>query len=108
MQIQRTIKQNIEKQNLPAQAVLIDLLDKDSNYLASICCQHNWEIVSHDSENDRENSLFLEELSNFENEVLHQYFEIDNETKEKFNKTGQIIITNKESRIVLWERPADG
>ncbi len=40
MQIQQISAQNIRNKRLPAQAVVIQLLDKDKNHLAFIACHH--------------------------------------------------------------------
>ncbi len=106
MQIQKISDQNIKNKKLPAKAVVIQLLDKDKNHLAFIACHHEQRFSLFDSENDREQSHFLEEISNFEAEILSQYFQIDGEIAKKFGGfTGEIIITDKHSEIFYHEKP---
>lgn len=106
MQIHKISDQNL-KNKLPAKAVIIQLLDKDSNHLAFIACRHEYMFSLFDSANDRETSHFLEEISNFEAELLTNYFQIAPEMKEKFGGfTGEMIITGENSEIVHHERPA--
>lgn len=105
MQIQKLSVQNIKNKKLPAQAVIIQLLDKDSNHLAFIACRHEQSFSFYDSGNDREMSHFLEEISNFEAELLKNYFQIAPEMEEKFGGwTGEMIITGKNSEIILHEK----
>lgn len=83
------------------------MLDKDSNHLAFIACRHEYIFSLYDSGNERETSHFLEEISNFEAELLTNYFQIAPEMKEKFGGwTGEMIITGENSEIVHHEKPA--
>lgn len=87
--------------------VVIQLLDKNSNHLAFIACHHEQIFSLFDAGIDREESHFLEEISNFEAEIINNYFQIDGEMKEKFGGfTGELIITNKDSKIFYHEKPA--
>ncbi len=83
------------------------MLDKDSNHPAFIACHHAQIFSLFDLTNDREESHFLEEISNFEVEILAQYFQIDREMEKRFSGfTGEMIITDKNSDIFYHERPA--
>lgn len=105
MKIQK-ISDHYLKNKLPAKAVVIQLLDKDKNHLAFIACHHEQLFSLFDSENNREESNFLEEICNFEAEILSQYFQIDHDTAEKFGGfTGEMIITGKDSEIIFHTRP---
>jgi hypothetical protein len=87
MQIQKLIVQNIKNKQLPAQAVVIQLLDKDQKHLAFIACHHEQRFSLYDLNNDREESHFLEEISNFEAEILNAYFQV--------GETSEIIYHSK-------------
>ncbi len=105
MKIQKLTKRNLKK--LPAQTVVIELLDKSDNHLAYIACRHEQRFHYYDYDNDYHCSQFLEEVSNFESEVLQNYFQITGEPEKYFNtRTGEMIITGKNSEIILHERPA--
>ncbi len=92
---------------LPAQAVVIELLDKQSNHLAFIACRHEKVFALFDSDNDRNTSHFLEEISNFEAEILHEYFRLDNDLEKSFGGwTGKLIVTGANSEIIHYECPA--
>ncbi len=107
MQIQKLSEQNIKNKRLPAQAVVIQLLDKESKHLAFVACRNEKVFRLFDSENERETSRFLEEISNFEAEILSHYFQIDREMKQSFGGfTGEIFITDANSKIFYHERPA--
>lgn len=94
---------------LPTQAVIIQLLDEDSKHIAFIACQHSQIFSLFDSENDREQSHFLEEISNFEAEILQAYFQIDGEMEKKFGGfTGEFIVTNKNADVIYHSRPFQG
>jgi hypothetical protein len=95
------------KIKLPAKAVVIQLLDKDSNHLAFIACHHEQLFSLFDSHNDRETSHFLEEISNFEAEILLEFFRLDKDLEKSFGDwTGEIIITNEDSEIFYHEKSA--
>lgn len=107
MQIQRLSDQNIKNKKIPANAVVIQLLDKDRNHLAFIACHHERLFSLFDSDNDRETSHFLEEISNFEAEILHDYFLLDKDLEKSFDGwTGELIITGANSEIIHHEKPA--
>ena len=104
MQIQQLIVQNVKNKQLPAQAVVIQLLDKDQKHLAFIACHHEQRFSLYDFDNDREESHFLEEISNFDAEILDAYFQIDKELKKSFDGwTGELIITGENSEIIHHE-----
>ena len=106
MQIEEISDQNLKNKKLPAKTVVIQLLDKNSKHLAFIACRHEYIFSLFDSANDRETSHFLEEISDFEAELLTDYFQIAPEMKEKFGGfTGELIITGANSEIVHHERP---
>ena len=95
------------KNKLPANSVVIQLFDKDSNHLAFIACHHEQRFSPDDFDNDREQSHFLEEISNFEAEILDAYFQIDKDTEKKFGGwTGELIITGETSEIIYHSKPA--
>ncbi len=105
MQIQKISDQNL-KNKLPAKSVVVQLLDKDSKHLAFIACRHEQVFSLFDSTNDREESHFLEEISNFEAEILINYFQIDVKIKQRFGGfTGELIITDKNSEIIYRQKP---
>ena len=107
MQIQKLIAQTVKNKQLPAQAAVIQLLDKDQNHLAFIACHHEQRFSLYDLNNDREESHFLEEVSNFEAEILETYFQIDKDLKKKFGGwTGEFIITGETSEIIYHSKPA--
>ena len=107
MQIQKLSNQNIKNKQLPAKAVIIQLLDKNQNHLAFIACQHERLFALYDSGNDRETSHFLEEISDFETEILRGCFRHDKELEKSFGGwTGELIITDADSKIFYHERPA--
>lgn len=107
MQTQKLSNQNIKNKKLPAKAVVIELLDADERHLAFVACHHEKVFSLYDAEKDRETSRFLEEISNFEAEILAAYFEIDGETAERFgSRTGELIITDENGAIFYHERPA--
>jgi hypothetical protein len=104
MKIQKLPRQNIRKRTLPAESVIIQLLDKEKRHLAFIACHHKYVFSLYNSENDRQTSQFLEEISNFEAELLSTYFQIAPEMEEKFGGwTGEMIITDKNSEIIHHE-----
>lgn len=107
MKIQKLFDHNIKNKKLPAQAFVIQLLDNDKKHLAFVACHHEKIFQIFDSENERETSRFLEEISNFEAEILTAYFQIDGETAERFGGwTGEFIITDQNGEIFYRERPA--
>jgi hypothetical protein len=106
MKIQKLSDQNVKNKKLPTLAVVIQLLDKDDNHLAFIACCHEKIFGLYDSENDYETSNFLEEISNFEAEILQNYFRFENKLEQKFCRTGEFIITDKHGKIFYHERPA--
>lgn len=107
MKIQKLPEQNIKNNNFPAQVVVIQLLDKDKNHLAFLACPHEQRFSRYNSENDRETSHFLEEISNFESEILQNYFQIDPEMKNQFGGwTGEMIVTGENYEIIHHERRA--
>jgi hypothetical protein len=107
MQIQKLSDQNIKEKKLPAKAFVIQLLDKNCNHLAFIACHHEQITSLFDSENEREASLFLEEISNFEAEILAGFFQLDDEMKQNFSGfTGDFFIKGKDSVIFYYERLA--
>ena len=106
MKIQKITDHNLQNK-LPSQAVVIQILDKDSNHLAFIACSHAHRFSSYDPANDRETSHFLEEVSNFESEILQECFRLDNDLQKNFGGwTGELIITDENSEIIHHERPA--
>jgi len=106
MEIQKLSDQNVKNNKLPAQAVVIELLDEDSKHLAFIACRHEQVFSLFDSTNNREESHFLEEISNFEAEILSNYFQIDREMQARFGGfTGEMVITGENSEIVFHTRP---
>ncbi|MGI8883834.1 MAG: hypothetical protein ACR2IA_06280 [Pyrinomonadaceae bacterium] len=107
MQIQKLSDLNIKNKKLPAKAVVIQLLDKDSNHLAFIACYHEQLFSLFDSDNDRETSHFLEEISNFESEILQEYFRLDKDLEKSFGGwTGELIVTGANSEIIHHEKSA--
>lgn len=105
MQIQKISDQNLKK-NLPAMAVVIQLLDKNNNHLAFIACRHEQIFSLYDAANDREESHFLEEISNFEAQILHDCLKLDKDLKKNFGGwTGEMIITDENSKIIHHEKP---
>lgn len=107
MNIQKITDQNIRKKKLPAQTVIIQLIDKKSNHLAYIACRHEQRFSPYDSDNDRQESHFLEVISNFESEILNRYFEMDKEMEKQFGGwTGELIITDENAQIIHHERPS--
>ena len=106
MNIQKISNQNLREKKLPGQSVIIQLLDEDSNHLAFIACEHSQIFSLFDSENDRVQSNFLEEISNFEAEILQAYFQIDGEMEKNFGGfTGEFMITDKNAQIVFHSKP---
>lgn len=107
MQIQKLITQNIENKQLPAQAVVIQLLDKDQKHLAFIACHHEQRFSLYDFDNDRQQSHFLEEISNFEAEILDAYFQIDKDLERKCGGwwTGEFIITDENAEVIYHSIP---
>lgn len=107
MNIQKLSDKNIYGKKLPAKAAVIQLLDKDKNHLAFIACRHEQLFSLYDSDNDREWSHFLEEISNVEAEILDAYFQLDPEMEKRFGGwTGELIITGETGEIILHEKPA--
>ena len=107
MKIQRSTAHIIKENNLPARTVVIELLDKNNDHLAFIARRHNCVFSLYDLEDDRETSSFLEEISNFEAELLADYFRIAPEMEEKFGGwTGEMIITDEDRAVVHHEYPA--
>lgn len=107
MKIQKISDQNVKNKKLPAQVFVIQLLDKDENHLAFVACHHEKVFALYDLDNDRETSHFLEEISNFEAEILQNFFRLDDETKQKFGGfTGEFLVTDKNGEIFFHERPA--
>lgn len=107
MKIQKLNVQNVKSQKLPAQAVVIQLLDEDQKHLAFIACHHEQRFSLYDLDNDREESHFLEEIADFEAEILDAYFQIDKDLKNKFDGwTGEFIITGETSEIIYHSKPA--
>ena len=87
--------------------VVIQLLDKDKNHLAFIACRHEQRFSRYDSDNDYEQSQFLEEISNFEAEILQNCFQLDKDLEKSFGGwSGELIITGENSEIIHYERPA--
>lgn len=87
--------------------LFIRLLDKNNHHLAFVACQNEKVFPLYDLANDREESHFLEEISNFEAEILLNYFQIDGEKAERFGgRTGEFIITDKNGEIFYRERSA--
>ena len=86
--------------------VVIQLLDKDSNHLAFIACHHEQRFSLYDFDNDHEESQYLEEISNFEDEILDAYFQTDKDLEKSFDGwTGELIITGETGEIIHHERP---
>ncbi len=107
MKIQKLSEQNIKNKKLPAWSVVIQLLDKNENHLAFIACHHKQRFSLYDSDNDREQSHFLEEISNFEAEILENCFRLDRDLEKNFDGwTGELIITGENSEIIHHEYPA--
>lgn len=107
MNIQKLSDQNIKNKKLPAKAVVIQLLDKDQKHLAFVACHHEQLFFLFDADNDRETSHFLEEISNFEAEILHECFALDQDLEKSFGGwTGELIITGANSEIIHHEKPA--
>lgn len=87
--------------------VVIQLLDKDKQHLAFIACRHERRFLSANADNNRAQTHFLEEISDFEGTILDAYFQIDKDAAEKFGGwTGEFIITGANSEIIHHERPA--
>lgn len=85
---------------------IIQLRDKDKKHLAFIACHHEQRFSLYDFNNDREESHFLEEISNFEAEILNAYFQIDKDLAKRFDGwTGELIITGETGEIIHHERP---
>ena len=92
---------------LPAWSVVIQLLDKDGNHLAFIACRHEQRFSRYDPDNDREQSHFLEEISNFEAEILENCFRLDKDLEKNFDGfSGELIITGETCEIIHHEYPA--
>lgn len=107
MKIQKLSDQNLKNKKLPARAVVIQLLDKESKHLAFVACRHEKVFPLIDLEDDRKTSHFLEEISNFEAEILENFFLLDGEMKQRFGGfTGELIITDKNSEIFYHEKLA--
>ncbi len=86
---------------------MIDNKILSKNHLAFIAYHHEQRFSLYDSDSDREQSHFLEEISNFEAEILEAFFRIDKDLAKKFDGwTGEIIITGENSEIIHHERPA--
>lgn len=106
MKIEKLTNQNLKNNKLPSQAVVIQLLDKDQNHLAFVACRHETVFSLYDAANDREQSHFLEEISNFEAEILQECFKLDKDLKKNFGGwTGEMIITDENPEIIHHERP---
>jgi hypothetical protein len=106
MKIQKISDQSLREKKLPPKVVIIQLLDEDSKHLAFIACQHKQIFSLFDSGNDREQSHFLEEISNFEAEILQAYFRLDGEMEKKFGGfTGEFMITDKNADIIYHSKP---
>lgn len=93
MKIEKLTNQNLKNNKLPSQAVVIQLLDKDQNHLAFVACQYEKVFPLYDLANDREESRFLEEISNFEAEILTAYFQTDGKTA-KDSAVGQVNLSS--------------
>ena len=107
MKIQKLTAKNLKEKKLPARALVIQLLDKDKNHLAFIACRHEQRFSLYDSDNDREQSHFLEEISNFEAEILENCLKLDKDLAKDFDgRTGELIITGEHGEIIHHERPA--
>lgn len=106
MEIQKLSNQHIKNKKLPAQAVIIQLLDKDKQHLAFVVYQYPHEFQYWNYSDGYEESRFNEELSDIENEMLNTCFEMDNDLAERFGgSTGGLIITDENSKVILQERP---
>lgn len=98
---------NIKNKKLPAKSVVIQLLDKDKHHLAFIACHHEQLFSLYDSQDERETSHFLEEISNFEAEMLSAFFRIDNDLEKSFGGwTGELIVTGADAEIIHYEKSA--
>ena len=76
--------------------------------MAFIACRHEQIFALYYSENDREESHFLEEISNFEAEILLDYFQFDKDLAKSFDGwTGELIITGETSEIIYHSKPAE-
>lgn len=105
MQVQKIADQNL-KNKLPAKSVVIQLLDKDEQHLAFITYRYQHEFQPLSANCERENVLLNQELSDVENEMLYECFEFDKDLAERFGgATGGLIITDENSKIVLYEKP---
>ena len=92
---------------IPAQTAVIQLLDKNQEHPAFIACHHEQRSSSYDFNNDREESHFLEEISNFEAEILDAYCQINKDLKKKFDGwTGEFIVMGETSEIIYHSKPA--
>ncbi|MBA4123781.1 MAG: hypothetical protein H0X72_15150 [Acidobacteria bacterium] len=82
-------------------------MGENKNHLAFVACRHEKIFSLFDADDDRETSHFLEEVSDFEGEILSRFFEIDGKMKRRFGGfTGALFITGGNSEIVLHEKPA--
>jgi len=83
------------------------LLHKDKNHLAFVACHHAQRFLRYDSDNDREQSHFLEEISDFETDILQNCFRLDKDLEKNFGGwSGELIITGETGEIIHHERPA--
>lgn len=107
MNIQKLSDKNTYDKKLPAQAVVIQLLDKNQNHLAFIACHHEQHFSPDDFDNDHKHSHFLEEISNFENEILGAYFQVDKDLERKCGGwwTGEFIITDENAEVIYHSIP---
>lgn len=105
MNIQKLSGKKIYGRKLPKKAVIIQLLDKDKNHLAFITYFYQREFQYWNATGGYEESQFLQEISDIENEMLHTIFEIDKDLKTKFDDTGGLIITDENAEVILQERP---
>ena len=105
MNIQKLPDQNTYDKKLPAKAVVIQLLDKDKNHLAFITYFYQRKFQYWNPSNGYEESQFLQELSDIENEMLHTCFEMDKDLEDKFGDTGGLFITDENAEVILQERP---
>lgn len=86
--------------------LFIRLLDKNNHHLAYIACQHENIFPFLNAADDREESHFLEEISNFEAQILHDCFKLDKDLQKNFGGwAGEMIITDENSEIIHHERP---
>ncbi len=106
MNIQKLSDQNIYDKKLPAKAIIIQLLDKNKNHLAFITYFYQREFHYWNYSNGYEESQFLQEISDIENEMLHTCFKMDKDLEEKSGwRTGGLIITDENCEVILQETP---